>query len=161
MMAAAIAQANSRAYALADLSLAATVMLGTGDAVSVVGVLPPSDDTERLSKAATTVLDVAQASDTPKAIVGRLARAEPLESAANAYGQAMHRQPLVKTGHGTWTATHASCASGGGARAESGPRTSRFNITRAVPAPRGPSSQRASNKRDTPEGLSALCHLPG
>ena len=96
MMAAAIAQANSRAYALADLSLAATVMLGTGDAVSVVGVLPASDDTERLSKAATTVLDVAQASDTPKAIVGRLARAEPLESAANAYGQAMQRQPLVE-----------------------------------------------------------------
>ena len=96
MMAAAIAQANSRAYALADLSLAATVMLGTGDAVPVVGVLPPYGDTERLSKAATTVLDVAQASDTPEAIVCRLARAEPLESAANAYGQAMQRQPLVE-----------------------------------------------------------------
>jgi hypothetical protein len=96
LIAAAIAQANSRAYALADLSVAATIMLGTAEAVPVVGVLPPADDAARLSKAATTVLDVAEASEVPEAIVSRLARSEPLESAATAYGEAMKEQPLVE-----------------------------------------------------------------
>ncbi|VEG40295.1 Uncharacterised protein [Mycolicibacterium flavescens] len=96
LMAAAVAQANSQAYALADLSLAASIMLGTAEAVPVVGVLPPADDTVRLSKAATTVLKVAEASDVPEAIVSRLARSEPLESATKAFGEAMHQQPLVK-----------------------------------------------------------------
>ncbi len=96
LMAAAIAQANSRAFALADLSLAATIMLGTGDAIPVVGVLPPPDDAVRLSKAATTVLDIARDSDVPEAVVSRLARSEPLESATRAYNEAMPQQPLVK-----------------------------------------------------------------
>jgi hypothetical protein len=96
LMAAAIAQANSRAYALADLSLAATIMVTTATPVPVVGVLPSADQPDRLLKAATTVLDVARDSEVPEAIVSRLARAEPLESAANAYSQAMQQQPLVE-----------------------------------------------------------------
>lgn len=96
LMAAAIAQANSRAYALADVAVAASVMLGTTEAVSVVGVLPPADDATRLLKAATTVLDVAEASSVPEAIVSRLARSEPLESGTRAFGEAMARQPLVE-----------------------------------------------------------------
>lgn len=76
-MAAAIAQANSRVFALADLALAATIMVGTGEPAIVTGVPPRADDAGRLLKAARTVLDVAEASEVPEAIVSRLARAEP------------------------------------------------------------------------------------
>ena len=40
LMAAAIAQANSRVFALADLALAATIMVGTGEPAIVTGVPP-------------------------------------------------------------------------------------------------------------------------
>lgn len=96
LMASAIAQANSSAYALADIALAATIMVETAEAIPVVGVLPRLDDPDRLLKAALTVLDVARDSEVPEAIVSRLARSEPLESAANAYSQAMQQQPLVE-----------------------------------------------------------------
>ncbi|WNG95291.1 hypothetical protein [Mycobacterium sp. ITM-2016-00318] len=97
LIAAAIAQANARAYALADLALAAIVTVQTGTAATVVGVLPSADDSARLLKAATTtLLDVTKESDVPEAIVSRLARSEPLESATTAFGEAMPRQPLVK-----------------------------------------------------------------
>ena len=96
LMAAAIAQANSRAYALADVALAATIMVDTATPVPVVGVLPRADDLDRLLKAATTVLDVAHDSEVPEAIISRLARSEPLESAASAYSEAMQQQPLVE-----------------------------------------------------------------
>lgn len=95
LMAAAIAQANSRAYALADLSVAASVMVGTGSVATVAGILAP-DDASRLTKAAATVLDVADASEAPEAIISRLARSEPLESATTAYSEAMRQQPLVE-----------------------------------------------------------------
>lgn len=91
-----IAAANSRAVALADLSLASTLMLELGTPVAVVGVVRPADDPVRLRKAATTVLDVAATSAVPEAIVGRLARSEPLESAANAYSEAISRSDLVQ-----------------------------------------------------------------
>ena len=42
-MAAAIAQANSRAYALADLALAATIMVGTGEPARDRCAAPPDD----------------------------------------------------------------------------------------------------------------------
>ena len=96
LMAAAIAQANARAYALADLALAASIMVGTGTPATVVGVLPPVDHSARLVKAARTVLGVAEASEVPDAIVSRLARSERLESATRAFGEAMPQQPLVK-----------------------------------------------------------------
>lgn len=96
LIAAATAQSNSRAYSLADLSLAASIMLGTGTAVAVAGVLPPAGDAARLSKAATTVLTAAEASEVPEAIIKRLARSEPLESATRAYNEAMTKQPSVE-----------------------------------------------------------------
>jgi hypothetical protein len=96
LMAMAIARANSTAYTLADVSLAATLTLAVAEPVPVVGVLPRADDVDRLLKAATTVLDVAHDSEMPDAIVSRLARSEPLESAAHAYSAAMQEQPLVE-----------------------------------------------------------------
>lgn len=53
LMAAAIAQANSRVFALADLALAAAIMVGTGEPAIVTGVPPRADDAGRLLKAAT------------------------------------------------------------------------------------------------------------
>jgi hypothetical protein len=71
-------------------------MVSTATPVPVVGVLPRADEPARLLKAATTVLDIASDSEVSAAIVSRLARAEPLESAATAYSQAMQQQPLVE-----------------------------------------------------------------
>ena len=48
------------------------------------------------SKAAVTALEIAEESEVPEAIVGRLARSEPLESAARAHGKAMQQQPFVE-----------------------------------------------------------------
>lgn len=89
-IASAIAVANGQAAALADLALAAEIMAALGEAIPVVG-LTPADDVERLTKAATTVLTVAEASEVPEAIISRLARSEPLETAARSYGDAMIR----------------------------------------------------------------------
>lgn len=96
MIAGLTAQANSWAAALADLSLAATIMLAVGVPVAAAGILPPAGDTMRLHKAARTVLQVAGDSEVPEAIVARLARAEPLETAARAYSEAMDRSPYVQ-----------------------------------------------------------------
>lgn len=90
-----ISRANGGAIALADMALAAEAMTQLGTPVPVVGVDVP-DDYERLAKAASTVLDVAYASTVSEAIVSRLARSEPLEAAATAYGDAMTRSRYTK-----------------------------------------------------------------
>ena len=95
-IAAVVAQANSSATALADLSLAAELMLTLRTSVETVGVVRPVGDLARLTKAATTVLAIAQASPVPESIVGRLARSEPLEAAAQAYSEAIRKSPHVK-----------------------------------------------------------------
>lgn len=87
---------NSKAAALADVSLAATIMLALGRPVATAGVLPPEGDVIRLGKAASTVLEVADRSEVPEAIVGRLGRSEPLETAARSYSEAMNRNKWVK-----------------------------------------------------------------
>jgi hypothetical protein len=146
LMAAAIAQANSSAYALADLALAATIMVRTATPVPVIGVLPRIDEPDRLLKAATTVLDIAEDSEMPEAIVSRLARAEPLESAANAYSQAMQQQPLVAG----WTRQRspACCelCEWCGDPAESGPRTTPSKPIRDAPAHPDPCWRETSNQ---------------
>ncbi len=91
-----IAAHNSKAAALADMSLAATIMLALGRPMVTAGVLPPEGDVVRLRKAAGTVLEVADRSEVPDAIVARLARAEPLEAAARSYSEAMNNNTLVK-----------------------------------------------------------------
>lgn len=92
LIAAIIAKANSKAVALADLSLAATLMLQLGRPVAPIGLLPPADDPERLTTAATTLLAVAGLT---LARVARLGRSEPLAAAANAYSEAINQNQLV------------------------------------------------------------------
>ena len=94
-IASAIAVSNGQAFALADLAFAAEMMTQLGEAAPVTGVTAP-DDLDRLTKAATTVLEVADASPVPTAIIARLARSEPLESAANAYSDSMIRSGKTK-----------------------------------------------------------------
>lgn len=101
-----VAAGNGRAASLADLALAAELMValrapvpigGTHSRVPLAGTtLAHYVDVDRLTKAAATVLDVADTSDVPEKIVARLARSEPLETAANTYSEAMNRSPLVK-----------------------------------------------------------------
>lgn len=92
LMAAIIAKANSQAVTLADLSLAATLMLQLRRPVPTLGLTPPADDPQRLTKAATTLLAVATLT---RERVARLARAEPLGTAADAYADGIAESPLV------------------------------------------------------------------
>lgn len=95
LLASYLVAANGQAVALADLAYAAEVMTQTGTAAPTVG-LTPTDDLERLIKAASTVLSVAETSPVPEAIIRRLGRSEPLETAANAYSDAMIRSGRTK-----------------------------------------------------------------
>jgi hypothetical protein len=90
-----IAAHNSQASALADVSLATTIMLSLGREVPTAGILPPADDVARLEKSASTVLTVARGSQVPEAIVGRLARSEPLQTASLAYAEGMKTSSYV------------------------------------------------------------------
>lgn len=93
-----VAAANGQAVALADLAFAAEVMaqLGVQFPVPTQGAEPGTSDLDRLTKAASTVLDVAEASPVSTAIIARLARSEPLGSAANAYSDSMIRSGKTK-----------------------------------------------------------------
>ncbi|TSE00663.1 hypothetical protein FOS14_06435 [Skermania sp. ID1734] len=95
-LAAVIARGNAQAVTLADLALASELMVQLGEAVPVTGTVLPSGDTDRLTRAASTVLVVAETSPVPDAIVSRLARSEPLETAAKAYSQGMSESKLVR-----------------------------------------------------------------
>lgn len=75
---------NLQAAALADLSLAATLMAETAAAVPVTATTR-AVEIDRLSKAASTALTVAEASDMPEAIIARLARAETFNAGQDAY----------------------------------------------------------------------------
>lgn len=92
LIAAIIAKANGTAVALADLSLAATLMLQTGQPVPTLGLLPPTEDPDRLLKAAATLLAVEHLTTER---VARLGRSEPLESAARAYSDGIRQNPAV------------------------------------------------------------------
>ena len=94
-LATSVAVHNARAAALAETAFAAEATVATRTAVPVLG-LPVVDDLDRLTKAATTVLDTARASDVPEKIVGRLARAEPLNTAAKTYSDAIRESTLTE-----------------------------------------------------------------
>jgi len=94
-VAAIIAKANARAVAVADLSLAATLMLQLGKPVATLGLTPPKDDPERLQKAATTLVGLLATTPDPLARVARLGRSEPLGSAATAYSAGIRQSRLV------------------------------------------------------------------
>ncbi|MGV9827009.1 hypothetical protein [Gordonia sp. NPDC003429] len=89
-IASAITISNGQASALANMAYAAELMTQLGSPAAVPALATP-DDLDRLTKAASTVLDVAQASPVSAAIVARLGRAEPLETAARSYSDAMIR----------------------------------------------------------------------
>ncbi len=92
LIAAIIAKANSKAVTLADLSLAATLMLAIRKPVPTLGLSPPADDPDRLVKAATTLLAVEHLT---RERVARLARSEPLGRAADAYADGIRRSDHV------------------------------------------------------------------
>ena len=93
LLAAIVAAANNRAAALADLSLATAVTVALRRPVAPMGIAPPTSDPERLEKAAKTLLAVENL--TPER-VARLARAEPLETAARSYSTGIARSPHVR-----------------------------------------------------------------
>lgn len=94
-LAAILATFNQRAVSLAATAFSAQASIATGAAVPV-SVLGIPDDTERLAKAATTVLEVARASDVPDDIIARIGRAEPLNSAARTYSGQIAGSPLTR-----------------------------------------------------------------
>lgn len=94
-LAAIIATYSGRAITLASLAFAAQASIATGAPVPAVAVLP-AVDTDRLAQAATTVIDVARASDVPDSIIARLARAEPLNTAAQTFSGQVADSPLVE-----------------------------------------------------------------
>lgn len=86
---------NLQAATLADVSLAATLMAETAAPVPVTAAAPVVE-LERLAKAAGTVLTVAEASEVPEAIVGRLARAETFTAGQTAYSDGIASSKATK-----------------------------------------------------------------
>ena len=84
-----------QAATLADVSLVATLMADTARPVPVTAAAP-AVDLDRLSKAAGTVLTVADASDVPEAIVARLARAETFTAGQEAYAEGIASSKATK-----------------------------------------------------------------
>lgn len=119
LLAGLINRANASAASLADVWLAVQIEEQVGQPVPTVGALPV-DDSERLVKAANTVLNGSASysrqdhvtADQPveieipandvtaangaEARLARLARSEPLEAAHQATHDAMQQQPLVE-----------------------------------------------------------------
>ena len=149
LIASIIARANSRAVTLADLSLAATLMLQLRRPVATLGITPREGEPQRLTKAATTLLAV----DNPtRERVARLARAEPLGRAADAYSEGIRRTRPSSAGPDRSPPTLARSARA--SPATSWPTPSRCTTTPDAPAPRprheGDSSmtERAEHRRD-------------
>ena len=117
LIAGVINRANATAVSLGDTYLASQIEEQTGTATPTTGI-PPADDSERLMKAAQTVLkgrpqpetpgtaenrsapqpgtENLPAEDTARNRLERLARSEPLETAQKATHEAMQKQPLVE-----------------------------------------------------------------
>lgn len=89
-----IGSANLRATALADLGLAATLTAKLGRPVPPVTEAPP-DETDRLRKAATTLVAALAATPDALARIARLGRSEPLSAAQKAYSDGVARSPHV------------------------------------------------------------------
>lgn len=91
-----LAAANSRAVALADVALAAQLMVDVQAPVATAGIVRPISDSDRLVKAVNTLLVVAEASDVPESIVARIARAEPYEASQRAFSTAVEKSGITK-----------------------------------------------------------------
>lgn len=92
LIAAAINRANASATVLADVWLAAQIEHAASVPATTVGILA-ADNSERLLKAAGTVLAEPDTADTRLA---RLARAEPLDAGQQATTEAIKEQPMVQ-----------------------------------------------------------------
>ena len=90
-----VAGANAQAVTVADLSLAAAVTLALRRPVAPLGLLPPPGEPARLARASTTLLRFVETTPDPPARVARLARAEPLATAARAYSEGIARSEHV------------------------------------------------------------------
>ena len=93
LIAAVVNRANAAATALADVWLAVQIEVLARRPVPTIGVIP-TDDSERLIKAATTVLT--EGLDDAETRLARLGRAEPLEAACWGTHDAVQKQPLVE-----------------------------------------------------------------
>lgn len=93
VIAAIVAKANARAVSLADMSLAATLMVQLRTPVAVTGASPiGTNDLDRLTKGARTLLSIA---DVTEDRIARYARSEPLEAASRTYSAAIEANPDV------------------------------------------------------------------
>ncbi|WP_402371407.1 hypothetical protein [Isoptericola rhizosphaerae] len=93
-IAAAVGRGNVRAVSLADLALAASLMVALRRPVATLGLSLPTSEPARLRKAATTLL--ATQDVTPER-VARLGRAEPLQTGQRAFSRGLteHRGTVV------------------------------------------------------------------
>ncbi|MGW8565173.1 hypothetical protein [Isoptericola sp. NPDC055881] len=92
LMANVVAGANAAAVSLADLSLAATLMVTLRTPVAAHGLTVHPSTPARLDKAARTLLSIDGV--TPER-VARLGRVEPLEAATRGYSEAIRQAPQV------------------------------------------------------------------
>lgn len=89
-----VGDANAAAAALADLAVAATATARTGVEHFPFG-LSPGDESERLAKAAQTLLDRVVETPDPEGRAGRFGRCEPLDTAQRVWGEALERNESV------------------------------------------------------------------
>lgn len=83
-----VGNANATAAALADTAVAATLTRRTGELHSPLG-LAPGDESERLTRAAGTLLARVVDTPDPEGRAGRFGRCEPLDTAQRTFGEAL------------------------------------------------------------------------
>lgn len=121
LAAAVIAAHNARAVTLADLALAAVLSAELGRLVVPLGLLP-TDDRPRLREALGTLLGRAGALELPgaaaaersaaaTAMVGRIARSEPLDAAQVTFQRGMQRRRVPGWTRGTGPKPCQLCSS--------------------------------------------------
>ena len=125
---------NGRATSLAVTAFAVQASIVTATPIPVeLGSVP--DDAGRLAKAATTVLDGGPRLRCARGDHRRLGRVGTVEHGRqNLLRRHRRIRSSPRAGRGRWTPTRASCASGGGVTAGSGPKSTRSRRTRAAPA---------------------------
>lgn len=94
LFSASLARWDAKAAALALMSFTATLSRAFRRPVPAP-MLPVADEAPRLAKAARTVLVTAAGSPTPEAIITRLGRSEPLQTAAVTFSDAIAASPHV------------------------------------------------------------------
>ena len=140
-----INRANAAATALADIWLAVQIEMLARQPVPTIGVIP-TDDSERLMKAADTILTEPDTAETGWPGSGVLNR---WKRRVGAPTTRCRSNRLWRGGCGSSTPTLASSASGGGGRAESGRKPTQCRGIRVVIANPVWCSERVFNPPDT------------